>query len=260
MVMGILIERRTYTKHQFLGAGVITAGILAFNFSELHRTDAKEKDSGDDTLYGITLLLASIALDGVVGAFQGLLNASDPTKYHRPDALETMFLMNGYYVLYLFPLTLLSGQLYSGFHYMYAAPEMVQLVILFNLSSAAGQFFIFLTITEFSPLVCTTITTSRKFCSILLSVFRFGHILTSVQWVAISSVFFGLFLELCSKRGKEAEPDMHAPNALDHNDLEMTPLVPPPPFSSPLRRRGSKPLLKDDDFADLHEIGSLSSM
>jgi len=257
MIMGILIERRTYTFHQYLGAAVITLGIFVFNMSELqkkHSSDDHEKQG--DTLYGIILLLTSIIFDGVVGAFQGLLNSSDPTKFRRPDALETMFLMNTYYVLFLLPLTILSGQMYSGFVFIFEAPEMIKLVTLFNLSSAAGQFFIFLTITTFSPLVCTTITTSRKFCSILLSVFRFGHVLTGVQWIAVISVFFGLFLELCSKRGqstpvvsvKSAPPIKQA-----HQDIEMMPLA---PSGTPLRRRVSG--IFPEDLHDFDESGAES--
>ena len=42
----------------------------------------------------------------------------------------------------------------------------------FSLCSAMGQCFIYYTITEFSPLILATVTTTRKIFSTLVSVFR----------------------------------------------------------------------------------------
>lgn len=72
-------------------------------------------------------------------------------------------------------------------------------IVLLNLTAAAGQIFIFFTIALFSPLTCTTITTTRKFFTILLSVWKFGHVVTSIQWMAIGMVFAGLYLAILSK-------------------------------------------------------------
>lgn len=68
-----------------------------------------------------------------------------------------------------------------------------------NLSASLGQVFVFLTIHHFSPLICTTITTTRKFFTILLSVYKFGHVVSSVQWFSIALVFAGLYLEIFAK-------------------------------------------------------------
>ena len=83
---------------------------------------------------------------------------------------------------------------------------------LLNITAAAGQIFIFFTIQIFSPLMCTTITTTRKFLTILLSVRNFGHRFTSFQWLSIVMVFGGLYLAIVSKfskikSGKMTNPD-----------------------------------------------------
>ena len=73
------------------------------------------------------------------------------------------------------------------------------LLLQFNLSASLGQVFIFLTVHHFSPLTCTTITTTRKFFTILLSVYKFGHVLGAVQWLSVALVFAGLYLEIVAK-------------------------------------------------------------
>ena len=84
----------------------------------------------------------------------------------------------------------------------------------FALTSAAGQMFIYYTVRHYGSLVCTMITTTRKFFTILvrcrasagsaterapparqLSVFWFGHKLSVVQWVAVAVVFLGIAID-----------------------------------------------------------------
>ena len=52
----------------------------------------------------------------------------------------------------------------------------------FSLASAAGQNFIYYTITCFNPLVMTTIATTRKFFTIVFSVVLYGHTIGPKQW------------------------------------------------------------------------------
>ena len=44
--------------------------------------------------------------------------------------------------------------------------------------------------------MCSTITTTRKFFTVLVSIFSFHHAVSSIQWVAIGMVFTGLIIEL----------------------------------------------------------------
>ena len=63
------------------------------------------------------------------------------------------------------------------------------------------QIFIFMTVTQFGPLTCSIITTTRKFFTILGSVIIFGHPMSSRQWFGTMFVFAGLSLD--SAYGKE---------------------------------------------------------
>ena len=65
--------------------------------------------------------------------------------------------------------------------------------------------FIFTAITTFGPLKCSLITTTRKFFTVLGSVFIFNNPMSLIQWIGTSLVFIGLGLD--SKYGKEIKPE-----------------------------------------------------
>ena len=69
----------------------------------------------------------------------------------------------------------------------------------FGLMSAMGQFFIFFLVRSFSALTLVTVTTTRKFFTVLASIVWFKHTLTMGQWGSVALVFFGLGWEETSK-------------------------------------------------------------
>ncbi|CAM9812747.1 unnamed protein product, partial [Hapterophycus canaliculatus] len=75
-----------------------------------------------------------------------------------------------------------SGQWTEGLSFSSENPAIASYIFGFSLASACGQNFIFYTISNFSPLTCTTITTTRKFFTIIFSVIMFGHPIGPNQW------------------------------------------------------------------------------
>ena len=75
-------------------------------------------------------------------------------------------------------------------------------LLLFAAASAVGQNFIFYPLGRTSALTCTTITTTRKFFTILASVVLFPgrNVVNERQWAAVGTVFFGLGLNAWAKR------------------------------------------------------------
>ena len=62
--------------------------------------------------------------------------------------------------------------------------------------------------------MCSTITTTRKFFTVLVSIFSFNHEMGTTQWVAIGMVFSGLLIELRSEyQSKYNQTDAHAHDA-----------------------------------------------
>ena len=68
------------------------------------------------------------------------------------------------------------------------------------------QHFIFVTITTYGPLMCSIVTTTRKFFTVLASVMVFGHALFAHQWLGTVLVFGGLLLDTLFGKGHGKKP------------------------------------------------------
>ena len=193
--------------------------------------DGAVKDDGDSP-YGLALLGLSLFMDGLMAACQNALKRGSSSSSSNnsgrqssssnssnnkvksphqgqkqpPSAMETMLYINLYATLILLPLSYYAGQFQRGVDALLSTSSCnttgtskSQLLLQLNASASLGQVFIFLTIHHFSPLTCTTITTTRKFFTILLSVYKFGHVLSVWQWCSVTIVFIGLYMEIVAK-------------------------------------------------------------
>lgn len=203
MVVGYFVDRKSFLIKEWFSAAFITTGIIVFNLSRINQQRSHENKEGDDSVFGLCLLVFSLAMDGLLSSGQNTLK--DDTTTRKPTALETMLWINAYALIFLLPLSIWSGQFSNGMK-MLNLPNAANstsmsirtTIFMLNLTSACGQIFIFFTIQLFSPLMCTTITTTRKFLTILLSVWNYGHKFTEIQWVSIFLVFGGLYLGIVS--------------------------------------------------------------
>lgn len=230
MAMGVLVEHKTYQLVEWMAALFITFGIVIFNFSRMQNA----KGNDDSSVRGLALLSLSLLADGFLGSCQGLLKSRKKLSValwtgkegkeipvQPPTAVETMLYVNLYAVIYLIPLTIFNQQMKEGLAMLRGTipssldpaeeeegshQALLYGLFILNLTTAAGQIFIFLTITWYSSLVCTTITTTRKFFTILLSIMYFGHHFTVLQWIATGLVFTGLYLGIMGKRTNTNQP------------------------------------------------------
>lgn len=107
-----------------------------------------------------------------------------------------MLWMNAYSTLMLAATLVVSGELGEFVNFLTRFPFVINWILQFAAMSALGQLFIFLSITTFSPLVCSLITTTRKFFTVLSSVILFGNSLSLQQWLGTFLVFLGLGLDM----------------------------------------------------------------
>ena len=95
--------------------------------------------------------------------------------------------------------------------------QVLSAILVYSLSSAVGQNFVYYTLTQFDPLVLTTVTTTRKIFSTLYSVFRNpANSLSPMQWSGCSMVFAGLLGDIGRKlatKPKAAPKRVEAPPA-----------------------------------------------
>jgi solute carrier family 35 (UDP-galactose transporter), member B1 len=241
MIVGQLVEGRLYSQREWMAALFISAGIVLFHSHRLflqqaqnnqqrqHKNVLDENDddkSSNNNFYGMMLLLISLAMDGLLSSCQNFLKRKPTTStknnnnnktyyysYRPPNAVETMLYINLYALIFLIPLAMIAGQWNEGIHRLLQSSstttdssvlvgrDLCWALFLLNSTVAIGQIFIFLTIHWYTPLVTTTITTTRKFFTILLSVLTFGHEFTTTQWTAVVLVFAGLYLSIFSNTG-----------------------------------------------------------
>ncbi|KAG8348970.1 putative UAA transporter family [Trypanosoma vivax] len=80
-------------------------------------------------------------------------------------------------------------------HFFQQFPEALHDVIVMSLLNAAGQMFIFRTISLFGSLTVTAMTLLRKSASVLLSIVVHGHTVAPGQWISLLVVFAGAVWE-----------------------------------------------------------------
>ncbi|KDO33406.1 hypothetical protein SPRG_02213 [Saprolegnia parasitica CBS 223.65] len=194
MLMGVLIGRKKYALKEYLSVGLITLGIVVFQLGK-----GSSKSGQENSYYGLGLLFVSLALDGVTGPNQEALSTT-----YKPSVHQQMLNTNVWAVIYTAIGCVVTGQGAEGFAFCMRNPEIYSALFLFSVCSALGQNFIYFTIQRFSALTCTTITTTRKFFTILASVLIFGNALSPQSWAGVAIVFAGLGIELTTKYAKYA--------------------------------------------------------
>lgn len=198
MLFNVLVAKRRYSCRQYVQVGLITFGIIVFNLAKIRGSKTGTANLIEDQPIGILLLLASLCCDGMTASYQRMF-----MDEFRPSTHKLMAGMNLWSLVILIMPLILTGQGYEGVRFCANHPDIVKSILWFSLCSAVGQNFIFYTITGPGPLVCATITTTRKFFTILLSVLLHpDNELLPVQWIAVCTVFMGLGGEIQFKYAK----------------------------------------------------------
>mmetsp|Transcript_3762 Transcript_3762/g.12104 ORF Transcript_3762/g.12104 Transcript_3762/m.12104 type:complete len:324 (-) Transcript_3762:44-1015(-) len=199
MAGGILLGGKSYDLVKYLQVALITLGVTVFNFG------GKKKGGGEDSAYGLWLIAASLVMDAVTGGLQDKVKKTTKeinplVKGAKPSMHESMLWTNASGCLVALLLALLTGHLVNGLAFCSKHPEVLKAIVVYSISSAVGQNFVYYTLTQFNPLVLTTVTTTRKIFSTLFSVFRNPeNSLSPMQWGGTSLVFAGLIGDIAKK-------------------------------------------------------------
>lgn len=192
MLMGIVIRKRRYKPREFLCVALITLGVALFSWKS-------KKSAVPDSPLGFFLLFASLFMDGITGPLQERLVARN-----NPSTHQLMFWQNLCSAVWVGVGSLATGEITSALAFVARFPEVTWDILLFSLVSALGQNFIFYTVRNFNALVVTTITTTRKMFTVLLSIFVFNHSMVARQWVGLVLVFFAIGWESAAKQRAKA--------------------------------------------------------
>jgi len=198
MILGVLIGRKVYPLRKYLFVLMIVVGVALFMYKDKAGKAAAEAGSGIGL--GEILLLVSLACDGITGAVQERMKAEHSTK-----SGHMMKAMNLWSMIFLGVALVLTGEGLEFIGFVSRHPGVIWQILSFCVASAFGQFFIFMCVSDFGPLPCSIITTTRKFFTVLASVIFFGNELMSRQWLGVLLVFAGLFADGVFGKKKQVE-------------------------------------------------------
>jgi len=188
---------------------MVAVGIALFMAPRHHHKGESTETTSTAKYLGVLFLLGSLALDGLTGPFQ-----DDLIHTYKPSSPHLMFYSNLWASVVMFFVVVATGDLHRALDFCARNPQIVPQLALFSLCSALGQNFIFYTIHQFGALTCTTVTTTRKFFTILVSVLWFSHYVSPIQWLAVTLVFIGLGVDiaygyLSKAKSKNKTTDTH---------------------------------------------------
>ncbi|VBB30467.1 unnamed protein product [Acanthocheilonema viteae] len=195
MVFGFLFFNKRYHLKKCCCVLMVVFGVGLFLYKE--KANVTSGKSAFDLGFGELLLLLSLAMDGITGAIQDKIH-----QQHKANAHVMMFYMNLFSSLYLLIGVFLTGELFAFMVFVQSYPKVIMELFTLAAASALGQFFIFKTVTQFGPLTCSIITTTRKLFTMLSSVILFGNTLTQRQSLATVVVFTGLLLDAIGSKKK----------------------------------------------------------
>lgn len=192
MIGSLLLGGATYTIREYLSVVAIIAGTCIVSMG-------KKSTGPASSMMGIAFIVLSLACDGITGGVQKRLKQKTAELGVKPKPYDLMFWTNFYMGVTAAVIALVLGEATGGVAFCVANPVIFNKILKFALCSAVGQSFIFYTISNFDPLVCTTVTTTRKVFSVLLSIFINGHAMNGQGWAGISLASLGILSELQDK-------------------------------------------------------------
>ncbi|GAB2234252.1 hypothetical protein Droror1_Dr00003497 [Drosera rotundifolia] len=196
MLMGTLVYGTRYTFSEYICTFLVAGGVSMFALTKTSsRTISKLAHPNAPLGYGLCFL--NLVFDGFTNATQDSLG----TRYPKTTAWGIMLGMNLwgtiYNMIYMFGWPQARG--FEAVKFCREHPEAAWDVLFYCLCGAVGQNFIFLTISRFGSLANTTITTTRKFVSIVVSSLLSGNPLSAIQWGSVLMVFSGLSYQIYLK-------------------------------------------------------------
>jgi UDP-galactose transporter B1 len=200
MIGTILLGGAKYSLREYASVAAIIFGTMMVSMGK------KAGGPGSSTL-GVVFICLSLFMDGVTGGLQKKLKVASSERGLKPKPYDFMFWTNLFMAGVAAVVAVALGDMTNGIDFCVKNPVILNKILKFSACSAVGQSFIFYTISNFDPLVTTTVTTTRKVFSVLLSIFLNGHKMSTQGWVGIGVASLGIMSEMQDKssgHGKKA--------------------------------------------------------
>jgi solute carrier family 35 (UDP-galactose transporter), member B1 len=184
----------SYAMRDYLFAVLIVVGTALLSAGGKTADDDHELAQSRNTLSGLVLIFASLTADGFTGGLQKKLKRV--TASLAPTTYDFLYYSHMAQLLVAVVICVVTRELWAAPLYLVQNPVVWWPVLASCICSAVGQCFIFYVISCFDPLICTTITTTRKVLTVVLSISFKGHDLTGTGCLGLGLAFTALMVEV----------------------------------------------------------------
>ena len=193
MIGSLILGGASYGLRDYLQVLAIIAGTAVLSMGK------KKSDSSSSSFLGVAFILLSLIMDGITGGVQKRLLAEMKRSNIKLQPYDMLTFTNLFMMIFALLISTVLGEFIQGITYCSHNPEVFALIWKFSLCSAIGQSFIFYTVARFDPLVCSTVTTTRKIFSVLISILFKGHSIPAQGWMGLAMAIGGILSEVAHK-------------------------------------------------------------
>jgi solute carrier family 35 (UDP-galactose transporter), member B1 len=191
MLGQLLLGESSYGWRDFLFAALIVGGTVLLS------SGGEDNTGTSSTFAGLLMIVLSLFMDGITA---GLQKRHQKNAASNPPMAYDFLLFTSLSMIVIATIICMAlGEFKEGPQFLNANPEAGILVLQCCLCSAVGQSFIYYIIACFDPLTCSTITTTRKLLSVMLSICFKGHNLNAKGMAGLGLALAGLVVEIDSK-------------------------------------------------------------
>jgi UDP-galactose transporter B1 len=208
MIGSLLLGGATYGIRDYLQVIAIIGGTAILSMSKT------KSSTSESTPLGVLFILLALVMDGITGGVQKRLLADLKLVQITPQPYDLMTYTNLFMMIFALLISFALGEFTQGITYCSSNPEVFSLIWKFSLCSAIGQSFIFYTVARFDPLVCSTVTTTRKILSVLYSILFKGHSIAGQGWLGLLLAIGGIASELVHKASGAGKKKMSSKNSM----------------------------------------------
>lgn len=196
--MSQVVSGKKYRKIEYLFAISISLGMTLFLMSE--RSNKIGDSKVNQGFSGLFVLVLYLLFDSFTSNWQGKL-----FEKYQVSTWQMMAAVNFYSILLTSTSLTQQGDLSPALKLVFSSWNLLVDCLLLSFCSAAGQLFVFHTISKFGALVFVTIMTLRQAFAILLSCVIYHHILKPVGIFGILLVFVTLFSQIYWKSANKGK-------------------------------------------------------
>ena len=222
MLLGLIQKTYNYSTYRYVWASVMTFGLIVFNFAKLKFGNNKETAN----YFGYILLVCSLLLDGVVATYTDsgqkkkqtvhsrkeilenstqINNSQESTssnsdieiiKIEKPDPFRMMLANNVVGLISSIFFLVISFIVSNSEITKNVTPSLLLDIFIIGLWGSIGQIFTYMMINRFNCFLLSIVNTSRKFFSVLFSIFYFNHHVTMVHWIGVALVLGSIIFDV----------------------------------------------------------------